>query len=182
MNWSKQQDNTEKQLFLENLYKTYYDKVYIKINSMCFSKNPHDIEDCVSQTFLVALKKYDILKIHPNPKAYLLKTASNIVNNFNTTYSRNILKQQDINDISIPSMEERVENDIIEQKIINQEIYTKIMNNLNKEQQQLYFLRFVENMSYENIAELFGVSNSTIRMRISRLKLCIINEIQKILK
>lgn len=182
MKWSKQQNNNEKQLFIENLYKSYYDKVYIKINSMCFSKNLHDIEDCVSQTFLVALKNYDTLKVHPNPKAYLLKTASNITNNFNRTYSKNILKRKNIDDISIPSIEEHVENTIIDQKIKNESIYTKIMSSLNKEQQQLYFLRFIENMSYEDISELLGTSNSTIRMRVSRLKLCVINEIEKILK
>lgn len=181
MKASKYNENKE---FIENLYNQYRDIIYLKIKSRCFSKSEQDIEDCISQTFLIALQNCNTLKNHPNPQAYLLKTATNVIRNFNNKYNKDILKTEPIND-NIPhtiSIEDQFEDKLTEQEIQNRNIYQNIMNGLTPAQQQLYFLYFVENKNSTEISKLLGEKNSTIRMRISRLRLCIINKIKFFLK
>lgn len=179
----KSKDDTNK-AFIEDLYNSYRDRVYLKVKSECFSKSKQDIEDCISQTFLIALQNCDILRKHPYPQAYLLKIATNVTRNLNNKYNKDILKTEPIND-NIPhtvSIEDQFEDKLTEQEIQKRNIYQNIMNGLTPAQQQLYFLYFVENKNSTEISKLLGEKNITIRMRISRLRLCIINKIKFFLK
>lgn len=170
--------------FIEELYKNYRDIIYLQIKSKCFSKNQSDIEDCISQTFFIALESSDKLISHPNPKAYLLKTATNVTRNFNNKYNRDLIKSKPIEDdiISPVSIEDQIENKVTAEEMVRKNIYQNIMNDLTPEQKELYFLYFIEDKNSTEIAELMGEKSGTIRMRISRLRCSIIGKIKSLLK
>ncbi len=176
--------NDENKKAIEALYKEYRNIIYLKIKSQCFSKKQEDIEDCISQTFFIALENGEELKVHPNPKAYLLKTAANVTRNFNHKYNKDLLKTKPIDDdiISPVSVEEQVDEKMTVEKIYRRNIYRNIMNDLTPEQKELYFLYFMEEKSSAEIASLMNEKNGTIRMRISRLRFSIINKVKDLLK
>lgn len=141
----------------EDIYHKYYDMVYTKVCSTCISKNKDDIENCVANTFKLFFKEYDE---RSNLKLALIKASNKVVVEFNIEYNKKILS------MNIGDGNE------------DKNMYSKIMSTLNKEEQQLYFLRFMQGLSYKEISNLLGSSYFTTIAKISRLKIVIFNELK----
>lgn len=139
------------------MYYQYYDMVYTKVCSTCISKNKDDIETCVANTFKLFFKEYDE---RSNPKLALIKASNRVVVEFNIEYNKKILS------INTTDGDK------------NDNVYLKIMSTLNKEEQQLYFLRFTQGLSYRKISNLFGSSYFTTIAKISRLKIVVFNKLK----
>ena len=72
-----------------------------------------------------------------------------------------------------------MENQIIQEHLKNINIYKIIADSLNKEEQELYFLHYIEHMPLKDIATLLNSKYITIRVRASRLRVTIMNIIKQ---
>lgn len=174
-------DGIEQKQFFNTLYNQHFDKVYAMVCANCFSPIKEDREDCVSETFIIAMEKYDILKNHPNQVGYLLTIAKNVTFNFNTRYNKTLIRQCALEDDTPTngSVEDHVENQLIQEHLKNINIYKIIANSLSKEEQELYFLHYIEHMPLKDIATLLNSKYITIRVRASRLRVTIMNIIKQ---
>lgn len=177
-------NNYDKKVFIEHIYMEYYQVVHNIIICNIFSHNRYDIEDCISQTFLKAIEDYEKIKNYENIKAYLIKVAINITYSFNKVFNRRILKQINLSeDVSEKiSIEEYVENLIDEEKISKNNYYETIIRDLSPLEQQLYLMHFIQKMPYKEMSSLLNMKDTTVRVRITRLKLNIINKIKRFLE
>ena len=124
------------------------------------TKDSFEIEDIAQETYLEALKQWEMLQNHPNPAGWLIVTAKHL----NYNYERRVYSR--LERISCP-------NDIpyIEPAynvLVMEDLFENVYNVKEQAFARKYFLEG------ESIAELsgdFGVSRGAVRTRLYRMKI-----------
>jgi len=162
------------QKFFEKIYSEHFEVVYIKVKNNLRSNVEDDITSCVQETFIVALNKIEELRKHENISAFLLATAKNISDNFNTKY---ILRCNLIDStIEIEKIPQDIdyEEEIIEEaqyvKYLKDGVPERFINQLSKREQELYFLKYIEKRTNDDIAKILNISINAVASRTLRLK------------
>ena len=167
--------------FIVELYRLYSTIVKKTIVSKLYSTSIDDIEDCVQEVFLVALKKIDQLRIHPKLIGWFTVTSKNIAMKYNEKF----LRERCINDNAINdfpdtySLDEQVVEDIMFSELVRQDVCEKVLNKLAYDEKRLYNLRWVEHLSYAEIEKRLELSQSAVKNRIMRLKQHIKSELKE---
>lgn len=146
-----------------------------EVYSFCayLTRNKEDTDDLYQQTFLVAIEKKEIDEGN-NPKSYLISIAANIWRNHKRKYLWRKKK------IDITFLENEDMESIADQKeaicdtLIKKEEITSVREcvyQLPEKMKVVVLMRYMENMSLEEIAERLKIPYGTVQSRMHKAKL-----------
>lgn len=167
--------------FFENLYYKYSQETYMICFSYC--QNKTDAEDCLQEVFIRAMSKANEVRKHPAPDKWLFVTAKLVSLEKLRTNNKTYRNELNITDFETVLQNGVFENDLLERQYTEADIIilrNDILEKLNKKEQDLYFLRYVEKLSVENISERLKINYSNTTTRLNRLKTKILKSISKI--
>lgn len=144
------------------------------IEKFCFTRLGEANEyagDCVQDTYCVFYSRLLNGEIFNNPRAFLYKTANNMVLKAKDKYYQNakLTKQLDEAEVLSVFVEDNVENknDVMLDIEAAKEILISQLSDIEKE---LYQMKYVENKSLKEIGSILGIPPTTVAMRTSRLR------------
>lgn len=149
-----QNGNTE---YFSDLYEKYVQKIY----SFIFHKTLHKetAEDLTSQTFLKALEK---IKTFNADKSQFQTWLYTIARNTTYDYFRTHKTETDIDDIwDLDSGDDLIHNADVR---IKYEQLQEKMKVLTAEQREILTLRFWQDLSYKEIAQILGKTEASVKM------------------
>ena len=133
-----------------------------------------DVEDCLQDLFVRTHDKFSSYNRSPNKTGWLFKAMKNVTHEF-------CRKKKKITDNTIPlsyvqesEVETEEENDMIFEIVTNHlsedQIVRIILSKLNKKEQILYRLRYIDKLSTYEIAEKLSLPSGTVRARLFEIK------------
>lgn len=133
-----------------------------------------DVEDCLQDLFVRTHDKFSSYNRSPNKTGWLFKAMKNVTHEF-------CRKKKKITDNTIPlsyvqesEVETEEENDMIFEIVTNHlsedQIVRIILSKLNKKEQILYRLRYIDKLSTYEIAEKLSLPSGTVRARLFDIK------------
>ena len=153
---------------IEKIYNEYFSIVYKYILSI--SKNSLTAEEITQETFFKALKKIDSFRGNCSLRVWLCQIAKNTYYDY--------LKQQSKFDYSVEETGhiESMEYDFLS-GILSKEAHM-ILHNLKEPYKEVFTLRVFGELSFLDIGELFGKSDSWARVTFHRARLMIKEEME----
>jgi RNA polymerase sigma factor (sigma-70 family) len=136
----------------EKIYDDYFKDVYLYIYSL--SGNKHIAEDITSETFIKAVDSIDSFKGNCDIRVWLCKIAKN-------TYFSYLRKNKKL--VSMDSLPDQGDNSDTENKICTSEESMRIheiLHNLSEPYKEVFTLRVFGELSFKQIASLFGKSDN----------------------
>lgn len=132
-----------------------------------FTSDSDLVKDLIQELFVELIDSSSRLSMTDNIRFYLLKALRNKL-------TSQLLNQSKFVNVELKSVEfnflESVENQLIKNEI-DVEIQNKVrsaVKKLSDKQQEIIYLRFYGNLSYQQIAEIFKVEMQTVRNLMSR--------------
>lgn len=153
-----QSGNTEQ--FTE-LYETYVQKIY----SFVFHKTLHKetAEDLTSDIFLKAIDKIQSF----NPKKASFQTwLFTLARNTVVDFWRSQREHKNIDDIWDLDALEDLESDA-DKKLLHEKLHTHLQK-ISAKQREVLMLRYWQDLSFKEIAEITGQSEASLKMSVSR--------------
>jgi RNA polymerase sigma-70 factor, ECF subfamily len=154
----------EKKVYFEKVYDTYVKQIfrfiYLRTNNTQIS------EDINSETFLRFWKTIERGKIINNERAFLYAIARRII----IDYYRSKKYKVEVHVEEIPEERQYPNDEMVEKLYLDQQInqiYTQLKK-IKKEYQEIIILRFVEDLEYDEIAEILGKKDTNIRVLVHR--------------
>ena len=136
----------------EEIYDKYFRDIYLYIYSL--SKDKHIAEDITSEAFIKAIKSIDSFKGTCDIRVWICKIAKNCY----LSYLRKNKKL--VNMDLLPNQEDKVD---VEKMICSNEESIeihKILHNLEEPYKEVFTLRVFGELSYKQIADIFGKSDN----------------------
>ncbi len=153
---------------LEKLYHDYFSVVYKYILSI--SKDPLTAEEITQETFFKALKKIDEFRGDCSVRVWLCQIAKNTYFNYAKKQSRFVeLKEED-------EPGGCVEFDFLAD--YDSKLAHRILHNMKEPYKEVFSLRVFGELSFSDIGELFGKSDSWARVTFHRARLMIKEEME----
>lgn len=154
--------------FIEQIYNKYYKFVYTIVKNSIYSSQ--EIESCVHDVFIAAIE-YVNLEKHPNIEGWLFITAKNISKQFNHKYLLRVNKitDEDENIIAQRDFISALEEDDEYIHLINNGIIKKILDSFTENEKVLYWLKYSQHKTYEEISDILNVSAGALMTRNSRM-------------
>lgn len=152
----------------EDVYIQYFSDVYKYLLSL--SRNKTIAEELTQETFFKALKNIDKFKGECKLRVWLCQIAKN-------TYYYAYKKEKRFENIK----EIQLSTENIEQKLINNETafeVHKALHNLDEPYKEVFSLRMFGELSFLQISELFGKTESWARVTFHRAKIKLREEIK----
>jgi RNA polymerase sigma-70 factor (ECF subfamily) len=150
--------------------------IYKIVNSYCPNReNRKDLEQEIIIQLWNSFDKYDS---NYKYSTWMYRIALNVAISFYRKEKKWSLKSDFYNEESIF----RIEEDKFEEEIEldhNLKLLQEFINNLNELNKALMLL-YLEEKSYEEIAEILGITKTNVATKISRIKLKLKNEFKKI--
>ena len=159
----------EKYSFMK-LYKMYEKYLY----SLCFNyvQNPHDALDLVQEIYIKVFKNIDKFDTDMPFHPWIRKISVNTCLNFTRTIKNNVISMN----TSISDSDDEItledtflsKEDVLED-VINSEtknIIKRYLNEMQEEYRMVIILRYYEELSYNEIAEIIGKPLGTIKTEI----------------
>ncbi|GFN36959.1 RNA polymerase sigma factor [Tepidimicrobium xylanilyticum] len=137
---------------LENLYNSYFKDVYLFIYGL--SGNKHIAEDITSETFIKAINSIGNFKGACDIRVWLYQIAKN-------SYYSYLRKNKKL--VSMDSLPEQKDDLDIEKKISESDESMRIheiLHSLNEPYKEVFTLRVFGELSFKQIASLFGKSEN----------------------
>lgn len=127
--------------------------------------------DCVQDTYCIFYRKLLDGEQFENPRAFLYKTASNMVLKAKDKYYKDATRTKSLEDAEgiAVYVEEEIE---IRQDILLDIDKAKdiLISKLNDSEKELYQMKYVEKKSLKEIGSILGIPPTTVAMRTSRLR------------
>lgn len=148
--------------YLEQLYTENYSLVYKLVARLLrqYGLSTNDASDIVQDVFILAAKRSDVLKQHPNPVGWLLKTAQYTCMNYVSTYSRH--REQLFESLDLHADQDDAISEI--------DTLISLEQVLKPEEYALLKAYCLEQRSTEDICRETGISPNLLRVRMHRLK------------
>ncbi|MBQ6569110.1 MAG: sigma-70 family RNA polymerase sigma factor [Clostridia bacterium] len=153
---------------IETLYRQYFSTVYKYILSV--SRDSHTAEEITAQTFFKAMEKIDSFKGETGVSAWLCRIAKNTYLDYVKKQSRQSEFPEELED-SAKSLEER----LLESS--RAKTVHKILHSLKEPYKEVFSLRTFGELSFADIAELFGKTESWARVTFYRARIMIKEEL-----
>ena len=137
-------------------------------------------DDCVQETFCIYYKKLLNGEDIEKPKAFLYRTADNMVKRFVSEYYKEASKLT-----SIDEAENIKDNEISDEFADNLDydnLKEILLFNLNKQELMLYQRKYVDKKSLKEIGAELGIPPATVANRTSRLRTKIKNLSQEMIE
>lgn len=130
-------------------------------------RNAEDTQDAFQDALLILLKKWKLIRKHPNPRALILRICINSAYDFLRKRHR-----QPVPD-SLESVAGTVSEDTESafEKIVQSETQTLLLekvNQLPQNQKISIHMRYIEGFSYPEIAQALGCGEASVRKHVSR--------------
>ncbi len=159
----------EKELKAKTEFDASYELYGESIFNFCMSRLSCDVEaseDCTQEVFLVYYKRLLKGESFEYPRAFLYKTAVNMI-------KRTRLKQekQRVNETELDDRLNLSDSGFgVESEISYEQIVSRINAMLNENELQLFTMFFIENIKVKDISEKLGITPGTCSTRLSRLR------------
>ena len=157
---------------IEELYNTYFHDVYLYMMSL--SKSEEISEEITQETFFRAMKSLDKFEGKSSIKTWLCQIARNL-------FINHIKKQKRFSDDEFPTDIPDVKADFVEKISDNSEAVSihKILHNLEEPYKEVFSLRVFSELSFKQIADIFGKTESWARVTFHRGKLKISEKLEE---
>ena len=158
----------EESQLLNNLFEEYHIKFYNI--SLGILKSHSDAEDAVSESFLKIMNYID--KVNRLPKSKILPYCIVIVKNESFNILQRQKKHSELEDILIKEFNELFDNPIDELFPVGEELNDILHNAVDSlsEADRIFFqLKYAEEKSYREIAQILGTSEASARKRNERI-------------
>ena len=174
----------DKYSFME-LYKMYEKYLY----SLCFNyvQNPQDALDLVQEIYIKVFKNIDKFDINMQFHPWIRKIAVNTCLNFKRTIKNNVISMNSvINDEEEIALEdtlkskEDVLNDVVNSETKN--IIKKYIKEISEEYRMIIVLRYYEDLSYNEIAEITNMPLGTVKTKLYRGKALLKKKLKKVME
>ena len=160
-------DRRTKQL-ADSKLKSAYSKYYASVYKFCISQLKEDYssaQDCVQEAFIVLYKKYLSGEEIEYTKAFLLKTASNIVK------KRLAQLKREQKNVDLEDVKEIISHSVdIDDRLTFEEYSKMISDALNDTDREIFSMRYIEELKIEDIAARTGLTVSNVSTRLSRMR------------
>lgn len=153
-------------ILFDQLYHAYIDDLYAYGKALGVSYE--NLQDAIHDVFLNVIDHYDNLKLDENIKYYLLKSLKNkIISNARKKVEHDDIGYADESDFSIKItglelLIEKEERDRLTKKI------EKMLTLLTPRQKEAIYLRYMQELSYEEIASMLDITEKGARKLVSR--------------
>ena len=135
-------------------------------------------EDCLSELFLLMCEKIHILKNHENPDGWAIVAAKNIAQNairkHNTISNHTAAKE--IEDIPV---EDNVFQNALYNIWLEEGVIEKLLDKLTPHEREIYDYLYRKRLTSKKVAEIMGISHSTVRNIAAKIKKKIHNELDE---
>lgn len=157
---------------IEELYNTYFHDVYLYMMSL--SRSEEISEEITQETFFRAMKSLDKFEGKSSIKTWLCQIARNL-------FINHIKKQKRFSDDELPADIPDVKADFVEKISDNSEAVSihKILHNLEEPYKEVFSLRVFSELSFKQIADIFGKTESWARVTFHRGKLKISEKLEE---
>ena len=142
------------------LYERYVDRIY---NYVFFRVgNSTDAEDLTSKVFFRALKSIGGYKHMGLPfSAWIYRIAHNLVANYHRDRLRG--REISIENLSLPDTGKLAAPEQKMAQLQDHEFLLRVINDLSQQKRELILLKFVQNLSNEEISYIFGKTEGAIK-------------------
>jgi RNA polymerase sigma-70 factor (ECF subfamily) len=176
----------EEQAF-SDVFRLYGDKVFSLIYRMIGSRQ--EAEDVTQEVFISVFKTVDGFRGEPKFSTWLLRIAANHCKNRIKYLARRPTEGVDMDDTgrqpapaagSGPALQAHIDGpDVLMEAAEMDKIMQRAIEALPEEHRLLVILRDVEEMSYDEIAEITALPEGTIKSRLHRARMAIKEELDK---
>ncbi len=156
------------------LVKAYQDKVYSM--ALYMTKNPQDAEDVAQEVFLKLWRSIGTYKEEALPEVWIMRIAKNACFDYlrerKRTQTESLYEVYDGEQVERPLADGDVQSNpaaAAEQKERRQAVARAIMQ-LPPEHREVVTLRYINGLSYEQIAKVLGERQGTVKSRLWRAK------------
>ena len=156
---------------VEELYKDYFHDVYLYIRSL--SADEHLAEDITQETFFRALKSVNSFRGDCDIRVWLCQIAKNLLYTHSKKSSRFTGEEvpETVADTNV-SIEDMVAD---EQQSMD---IHRVLHTLSEPYKEVFSLRVFGELSFRQIGDIFGKTESWARVSFHRAKLKIIEELE----
>lgn len=157
--------NEQRNIFIESIYTSYYDLLkrkcyhYIHYNSALMP----DVEDCIQNTFMLALSKFDQTSTHSNIAGWLVLTCINQLKNTIKKKRHIVLVESH----SSPSAQDT--SDLIE-LWANRHTLDSIYKLLTKNEKAVYDSYFISDLSISETAHKNNKNEGAVKSIVFRIR------------
>ena len=127
----------------------------------CWLQDKSMAEDAVQETFIKVYRKLDMLRPECNEKAWIYKIAVNCSRDINRNSWYKRMDRHCLPDM-IPQAGETVSDDLIS--------LNNAINSLKLKQREVILLHYYQRFSVNEIADILGLSQSSVSGRLQRAK------------
>lgn len=153
------------------LYEKYTEEIY----RYCYIKlkpNSQMAEDCTHNAFLALYEKLKVGIAIENPRAFLYKTASNFVLKAYRDNEKHRIAEIPLDEYHGKTQDEQY---LMDSDIDYDMLSKQIMSMLSPDEQKLFVMKFVDDLTLSQIKESLNISNDAAIKRIQRLRAKLIN-------
>lgn len=148
------------------LYDRYFEAIFRFIYQR-LGKNEEEAADLTQQTFIKAMHFIDKYEDRGLPfQSWLYRIAQNEVNQFFRKNKQ--VREVEITDKNVHALFEEIQNGQ-QGKKDELDLLIQILNAIDQENLDLIELRFFQNLSFKEIAEMYQISEANAKMRIYRI-------------
>lgn len=151
---------------LEEIYKEYHLIVYKYL--LCLTKNSDIAEELTQETFYKMIKKIDTFKGNSKLSVWLCEIAKNLWYDYLRKKKIKTVSYDEINISDSILNKENIENDYINKEEFNET--TKRIENLDNLSKRVLYLRLNSDMSFKEIGDILGKTETWARVTFYRAK------------
>lgn len=146
---------------LSFVYQKYYDNLFY-FGLRC-SQDEELVEDCIQDLFIKLWEKRTRIQIKLTIKSYLISAIRRIIIDKLTARKKRLAKDGEFPDGHEPALS--VQDLMIDKELDDdrRQQVQQALSQLTKKQKEVIYLRFYQDMSYDEIAETLHVKNQSIR-------------------
>ena len=147
-----------------------YEAYYASIEKFCrvrLGEASDQAGDCVQETFLVYYKRLLSGERFDNPHAFLYRTAHILTLKAKETYYKEAKRTKPLDDAAYLASEI---NDEFNSDLDYDRVKELLLSKLSESEQRLYEMKFAENRSIKEIAEILDIHPYAVSNRLSRLR------------
>lgn len=163
-------DTQKSKKALEEQFTQIYNQYKSSIYKFCLVKLNGDnsgAEDCMQNVFMTFYKKLKNNEEITNPRAYLYKIANNYIMKhikINAKDNSTVLPLDDYTDKVVDNQSD------IDSKLDYQLLNERLNKLLTPNEQQLLRLKYIDDLTIEQVAKVLNVNKQTVAKRLQRLR------------
>ena len=157
---------------IEELYQMYFKDILLYIKAL--SKNDDIAEEITQETFFKAMKAIDTFKGECDIRVWLCQIAKNTYYTYYKKNQRFVLEEVDE---QLPDAAVSIEKDMLEKEQVV--AIHKLLHNMEEPYKEVFLLRVFGELSFREIGEVFGKTESWSRVTFHRAKCKIIKKMEE---